>query len=59
LPAGLARQPPRDLKVSDVVNVAVYLTDKASEIYPRPIDPALQKEYNEWLARKKAELGIK
>jgi 4-hydroxy-4-methyl-2-oxoglutarate aldolase len=28
---------------------------KASEIYPSPKDPALKKEYAEWLARKKAE----
>jgi regulator of RNase E activity RraA len=31
---------------------------KASELYPSPSDPALRKEYEEWLAAKKKELGI-
>ena len=31
---------------------------KASELYPSPSDPALKKEYEEWLAAKKKELGI-
>ena len=31
---------------------------KASEIYSSPKDPALKQEYEEWLAKRKAELGI-
>jgi 4-hydroxy-4-methyl-2-oxoglutarate aldolase len=31
---------------------------KAGELYPTPKDPALIKEYKEWLARKKTELGL-
>lgn len=31
---------------------------KADELYPAPKDPALIKEYEDWLARKKAELGL-
>lgn len=31
---------------------------KASELYPSPSSPALKKEYDEWLAAKKKELGI-
>ena len=30
----------------------------ASELYPSPSDPALKKEYEEWLAAKKIELGL-
>ena len=30
----------------------------ASELYPSPKDAALQKEYGDWLAQKKRELGI-
>jgi regulator of RNase E activity RraA len=32
---------------------------KASELYPSPRDPAMQKEYEAWLAQKKKELGLK
>ena len=32
---------------------------KSSEIYSSPRDPALKKEYEEWLAREKAKRGIK
>jgi len=32
---------------------------KSSDLYPSPKDPVLKKEYEEWLARKKAELGRK
>ncbi len=32
---------------------------KSSEIYSSPRDPALRKEYEEWLAREKAKRGIK
>lgn len=31
---------------------------RASELYPSPRDPALKKEYANWLAEKKRELGI-
>jgi regulator of RNase E activity RraA len=31
---------------------------KASELYPSPSSPALKKEYDEWLAAKKKEMGI-
>ena len=31
---------------------------KSSELYPRPKDPALQKEYADWLAAKLKELGL-
>ena len=31
---------------------------KSSELYPRPKDPALIKEYEDWLAARKKELGI-
>ena len=31
---------------------------KASEIYSSPKDPALKKEYEDWLRKRKAELGI-
>ncbi len=31
---------------------------KASELYPRPSDPALIKEYEDWLAKEKKKLGI-
>ena len=31
---------------------------KSSELYPRPKDPALIKEYEDWLATRKKELGI-
>ena len=31
---------------------------KASELYPSPQDDALKKEYAEWLAQKKRELGL-
>ncbi len=31
---------------------------KASELYPSPRDEALRKEYSEWLAAKKRELGL-
>lgn len=31
---------------------------KSSELYPRPKDPALIKEYADWLAARKKELGI-
>ena len=31
---------------------------KASEIYSSPKDPALKREYEEWLVKRKAELGI-
>ena len=30
----------------------------ASELYPSPSDPALKKEYEDWLAAKKKELGL-
>jgi regulator of RNase E activity RraA len=59
--------------VEDVVNAAkitelhdVWTKERlatgkytASELYPSPRDPALQKEYNDWLAQKKKELGLK
>ena len=32
---------------------------KSSELYPSPSDPALKKEYDEWLKREKAKRGIK
>ncbi|MBI3664609.1 MAG: hypothetical protein HY236_00015 [Acidobacteria bacterium] len=32
---------------------------KSSEIYGSPRDPALKKEYEEWLAREKARRGLK
>jgi hypothetical protein len=32
---------------------------KSREVYPAPSDPALQKEYEEWLRKRKAEKGIK
>ncbi len=32
---------------------------KSSEIYSTPRDPALRKEYEEWLAREKAKRGIR
>ena len=32
---------------------------KSSDIYSRPRDPALLKEYEEWLAKEKAKRGIK
>jgi 4-hydroxy-4-methyl-2-oxoglutarate aldolase len=32
---------------------------KSSEIYSTPRDPALKKEYDDWLAKEKARLGIK
>ena len=32
---------------------------KASEIYSSPKDPALKKEYEDWLRQRKQELGIK
>ncbi len=32
---------------------------QSSELYPRPSDPALLKEYEQWLAAKKKELGLK
>jgi 4-hydroxy-4-methyl-2-oxoglutarate aldolase len=32
---------------------------KSSDIYPRPHDPALIKEYEEWLAAEKARRGIR
>lgn len=32
---------------------------KSSEIYSTPRDPALKKEYDEWLAREKGKRGIK
>jgi regulator of RNase E activity RraA len=31
---------------------------KSREVYPTPPDPALKKEYQEWRAKRKAELGI-
>jgi regulator of RNase E activity RraA len=31
----------------------------ASELYPSPRDPGLQKEYADWLAQKKKELGLR
>ncbi len=31
---------------------------KASELYPSPGDPALKKEYEEWLAKEKKKFGI-
>ena len=31
---------------------------KAGDLYPNPKDPALIKEYEDWLARKKKELGL-
>jgi regulator of RNase E activity RraA len=31
---------------------------KSSQLYPRPKDPALIKEYEDWLAGKKKDLGI-
>ncbi len=31
---------------------------KASELYPRPSDESLKREYAEWLAAKKRELGL-
>ena len=31
---------------------------KASELYPRPSDPKLIKEYEDWLAKEKKKLGI-
>ncbi len=31
---------------------------KSSELYPRPKDPALQKEYADWLTAKLKELGL-
>ena len=31
---------------------------KASELYPRPSDPKLVQEYEDWLAREKKKLGI-
>ncbi len=32
---------------------------QASELYPRPDDPELVKEYEDWLAKEKTKLGIK
>jgi regulator of RNase E activity RraA len=31
---------------------------KASELYPRPSDPKLTQEYEDWLAKEKKKLGI-
>ncbi len=50
----------KELELHDIWTKGKLSTGKwkASELYPRPSDPALIKEYEDWLAVEKKKLGI-
>ncbi len=63
IPPQLVREVAREAQeteLKDMWTKAQFATGKrkASELYPVIKDPALQRDFSEWLARKKKEMGI-